>query len=512
MAVRKKSAAKPAAKKPEAERRLLERANARPPAYNPLLGLSEVEKRIYLDTAGGGETSRLAALAALRRIARRSPLAQAYINQVRQNVVGDVAPTPTFSGVVNKRDRAQLQRMWRKWSADPSVNGGESLAGMLRSMVASMAVDGRVFGIMRRSREYPCGLAVMPLERDWLVDEGYDSRVEYELDGVKREGVNGVIRTAAGRTSHYVFYGKPDPTDVAGQHRSGGYSSPTTRSVERVAVPADMVLDLFCARNASDVDGSPSHLLPALRKMDEIARLDDAVVRGMEITAVKMGFITKSVEAPSLAQQQREDKGLKGPPRNWAHRIEELPTGYDFKSFDPEAPNADISRYRMEVIQTAAASLGMDHASLAGDLRDVNYSSIRAGIVAARDMYRVWQEEVERKVLRPVLTRLLDSAEDLGELRISGVSRDAALDTEWRHRSWSWVDPLKDAQAAMKEIEMGIQSPQNLAQQRGRDFDQIMMELAEAKKAMDKAGLLMPGSAPMEEEVEDGDDDEGEED
>ena len=45
-------------------------------------------------------------------------------------------------------------------------------------------------------------------------------------------------------------------------------------------------------------------------------------------------------------------------------------------------------------------------------------------------------------------------------------------------RGWQWVDPLKDAQSALLEISMGINSPQRVAARLGRPYEEILAELA----------------------------------
>ena len=51
-------------------------------------------------------------------------------------------------------------------------------------------------------------------------------------------------------------------------------------------------------------------------------------------------------------------------------------------------------------------------------------------------------------------------------------------------------DPLKEINAFRAEVALGVRSPQEIAARRGRDYDEVVDEIAEAKtKAESKGGL-----------------------
>lgn len=443
--------------------------------------------------------SRLSAIAAVRRIVGVSPLAQAFLNASRAGVVGSTTPTPNFSAVKNKKDRPKLQELWAKFAEEPTTEGTDNLAGVLRALFSSMLVDGRVFCILRRHEDYPCGLALMPLERDWLADQSSNGE-EHEYGG--RKAVNGVIRSVSGRIDSYVFYGKLSAEEVIrerSQYRTIQIFGQNDRKDARI-IPASQVIDMFDARFASDYEGAISHLLPALRKMQSIARLDDALVTAMETSATLYGFITKDKEAPAdatLAEEEGDDY-VENPDEFQAGVIEHLTRGSDFKEFKINAPSGDISKYRSEIIMNIAASLACDFASLSGDLRGVNYSSLRHASIMAQENHKIYQQVIERKVMRPLLKALLATAQLRGDVSITKPSMDEALRTEWRMRAFPWVDPVADIQAAAEGIKIGVNSPQRIAQMQGIDFAQVAEELKEAKRLLTAAGLPFPADQPSQ--------------
>ena len=66
----------------------------------------------------------------------------------------------------------------------------------------------------------------------------------------------------------------------------------------------------------------------------------------------------------------------------------------------------------------------------------------------------------------------------------------------WQGRRWSWVDPLKDIQAAVMAIENGLASPQQIAAQTGRDVADIIDDIKRFHDLLAAAGIeLKPAPA-----------------
>jgi len=443
--------------------------------------------------ASGWASNPYLAITSIRRIVSGSSLAQAYLRQLAINVVGARGPTPTFNNVESKIDRKALSKFWERWACDPSANGKTNWPQFLRALVSSQATDGRVFVVMRRHSDYPFGFALMPVIRDWIVDSVTGSvESEYQINGVTHKAINGVVRGKSGRIKGYLFYDALTPTDVLRKNYYYGWSGVGgligVQSKDRVFIPAEDVCDFMMPRASDDYEGSPSFLLPMVAVLKRISEIDESVATAMYAASCKMGFITKTETAP---QVDPDAPDYVPPPTDFERvSIEELPSGHDFKPFDPSVPNADIWRYRQELVKNMCAGLGVDYATLAGDLREVNFSSMRHGAIAARENYRLWQRDLERLICRPVLTRLLDWATLMGYLKLkSRKTLEQATMTDWRHLAWAWVDPLKDAAASELLVKMGATSPQQVCAGLGNNYESVIADVAEAKRLLEQEGL-----------------------
>ncbi len=443
------------------------------------VGVGETDYRL-LHTATG--SNRMVALAAVRRIAVRSTLCQSYLKIMRTNVVGLHGPAPAFVNVSSDSDRMQLEQLWKRWSRDPTAGGRMDWSSLMRALVGSYAIDGRVFVVMRNHRDYEAMTGLLAVPREWLVDEyGSSEKTFSTFNAGKQTALHGIVRRSSGRTAGYLMYGEVKERDIASDNSGYLYR----RSISEMYFPESMVCDFMSAQSANDIDGNISHIVSVLDMLGRISRLDDSMIIAMQTSAKKMGFITRD----ESSENTDDSKDYVAPVEFEGSHIESLPVGYGFASFDPHAPNGDIAQYRSMLLKNAAAGLAVDHATLGGDLREVNYSSIRHGAITAQDYYRTVQADLEYGVCRPALEFLLDTARMAGELKISDDSYEQALECEWRHRSWAWVDPAKDAEANKSLIRLGVSSPQAVCMSLGIDYRQVVSQLAEAKQMLDAAGL-----------------------
>ena len=99
---------------------------------------------------------------------------------------------------------------------------------------------------------------------------------------------------------------------------------------------------------------------------------------------------------------------------------------------------------------------------------------------------------------RPVWARFMDTAVLAGGLKLPGYDRRRAgyLACNWLPTKWDWVDPLKDANAEIAQIEAGLKSRTQAIAERGYDAEQVDREIAAERKREAELGLdfRRPGS------------------
>jgi capsid protein len=79
----------------------------------------------------------------------------------------------------------------------------------------------------------------------------------------------------------------------------------------------------------------------------------------------------------------------------------------------------------------------------------------------------------------------------------------------WRPRGFDWVDPSKDVKADVDAVLMGFKTRTEIAANHGKDFEEMIDQLAAEQAYIDKKGLnFSRDGAPEEPEEKEGSDDE----
>jgi lambda family phage portal protein len=170
-----------------------------------------------------------------------------------------------------------------------------------------------------------------------------------------------------------------------------------------------------------------------------------------------------------------------------------LPGGWEFQTWSPTHPTANYVGFMKAVKRLIGRAFGRSYASLTGDLSDVNYSSMRTDRVREIEQNKLHQEDLlVRQFSDVIYADWLYTADVSNALGVLAQSHDEILSSSsWMCRGWPWVDPLKDAATAQMEIQMRINSPQRVCAERGRDFYDIVDEIADAEAYAVSKGLTM---------------------
>jgi lambda family phage portal protein len=170
--------------------------------------------------------------------------------------------------------------------------------------------------------------------------------------------------------------------------------------------------------------------------------------------------------------------------------METLPQGYDYKPHDPAYPTGEIKPFMQVVLQGAAAGLDVSYPTLANDLSNVNFSSLRAGKGEERDEWRDIQQWIIEALHDRVFERWLPLAFLSGQTGNLPVSKiDKFMQPRWRPRGWAYVSPGEEANANQREMSAMIRSPQQIVAERGEDLETVFADIAAAKELALAYGL-----------------------
>ena len=417
-----------------------------------------------------------------RDMAKNSEHYLRWLNLFVANVVGDgfkLKPVPgrmTNDEKIDTKAAAFISYHWWKWAGDPNltdVTGRKSFAAICRLCAENWARDGEAFVLIDRAAQNNYGFSlrvVRPDAIDETMNRGFGTTAI-------RNGVEVDRRTLR----PVAYYFRADREDPAASYVAN-------RPV--VCVPAEDVLHLFTQHDETQTRGIPlGHaVLKKLKMLDEynfaelVAARDEANTTG--IYSAPLGRDSE------LGEYDETDAAALTMPSEPGTKIM-LEPGWDYKTVTPIHPNRELTAFKNSMLRDIASGLGLEYACFANDWGGVSFSSVRAGTLAERDHWRTLQAQMIEQLASPVFRAWLESF-----LRYSISSpylpSDYArlVEHEFRGRTWEWVDPMKDVNAAAVAVAHGWKTDGQIAADYGTDFEENLAEAKRLKKKKEAAGIL----------------------
>ena len=421
-----------------------------------------------------------------------------YIRLFRNNVVGTgftfkAQPCELIGHPeIDLKAKKFLEYHFWKWSKsrrECDLSGRMNLAAIFRLMAANWARDGEAIAIIERDAPTAYRLQLRVVRPDAL-DETLNGRGTSAAT-IIRNGVE--IDRATRRPVAYFFRStREDPAAVY-----------IDSSIPPVRIPASDVIHLFSTEDAVQTRGIPlthaslkkgkmlddfnqSELVAAIDETNTIGTFKDKSARdpaaaGFDPSgAAPEGYSTEE----KAAYTQKSEPGTK----LW------LDGDIEFQWHSPNHPNREVTPFKRSFLRDISVGLGVDYNIFANDLGEVNFSSIRAGTLAMRDNWKVYQDDFIDMVVNPIYEAWL-AAFLQTPLANPYVPSDypRLAEFEFKGRTWDWVDPLKDINAAKIAVENGWKTNEEItAQFGGADFMENCERLKIENMAKAASGITPP--------------------
>ena len=418
-----------------------------------------------------------------RDLERNNPTIRSFLRAVAVNVVGPdgihlSAQVRNNNGELNDSINTRIEDAWAEWCEDPLIGGRQDFNSFQRTMVRSWSRDGEV--LIRKWRGFSGNRFEFGLEAidPDLLDETLN-RSSADGDNAIRLGVE--VDQYARPVAYYLW---DRPASLLGMA--------TPR--ERKRIPADEIIHLFAVERQNQTRGVTelaSIMVPS-KMLDGYVESELVAAR---VAAGKMGFFQrKRDEAAGFLQGDKNGEfQMEVTPGTFGI----LPDGYELSTFDPHHPNSSYGSFIKDTMRRIASGLGLNYNSLASDLENVNYSSMRSGQLIEQDTWRTVQQWWIAGFLKPIYSEWLDAALLSGALKLDSRDFRKFLDARWSPRGWTWVDPLKDTQAGVLAIQSGLSSRSALLAQQGYDFEEVLEQLAEEDELAAAAGVNIAGPSTV---------------
>ncbi|MDG1116800.1 MAG: phage portal protein [Flavimaricola sp.] len=377
------------------------------------------------------------------------------------NLVGDGIKPSSLIGDADLRD--QVQKLWLAWTDEADADSLTDFYGLQAMVAREMFVAGECF-VRFRPRRAEDGLMV-PLQLQLLQSE----MLPFEKTETAANGNPircGIEFDLIGRRVAYHF-----------RRRHPGDSTDQRVAIpETVRVPAEDVLHIYRPIDAGQIRGLP-HVAPAMVRLFLLDQYDDAELDRKKTAAMFAGFITKTAPEDPMIGEGAADLDGAALASLEPGTMQVLLPGEDVKFSSPADVGGGYEAFQYRTLLAVSASLGLPYHLVTGDVRQANYSSLRAELVEFRRRIGQLQHGVmAHQLCRPIWRRWLETAVLSGALDIGDPA--VARPVQWIPPRWDWVDPLKDIQAQVLAMEAGITSRRKVVEATGYDVEEVDRENA----------------------------------
>ena len=420
-----------------------------------------------------------------RELERNNDYAKKFINMCKVNVVGKTgfilqnkARDPGPNGKPDKMANDIIESEWQKWGkkGNCTVDGQVSWLGEQELFIKTVARDGEFLGRIIRGYKNPWKFALQNLEADLLNE--YLNISDSSGQNLVKMGIE------------YDEWNRPLYYHLRKKH-PGDYFRSQFSAYTYERVPASEIIHCFIPDRSTQGRGIP-WMHTAARRMNQVGEYEYAEVVAARVAASKMGFFTKTDTNPmSVMGDDKDEKG------NFitdaeAGTFEDLPPGYDFKPFLPDHPTTQFGNFIKASLRGVSSGLNVSYNSLANDLENVNFSSMRSGAIEERDNWKQIQQWMIEGFITQVFEAWLDMLLLTNRTILPYAKYEKFNSPVWHGRIFDWVDPEKDIDAEIKMVRAGWKTNGKVVSERmNMELEDVYEQLAEEKKLAEKYGLTL---------------------
>lgn len=421
-----------------------------------------------------GDLRRMRARA--RDLGRNDGNIKRYFRLLQNNVIGPMGiklQAQVWAGnQLDARSNAAIEEAWRVWSSAPvTLDGKQTLRQFERSILRSMACDGEVFVRIWKTMD---GLRLQAIDAD-LIDETYSRKRQ----GRQNEIRMGIEVDDVGRPVGYWVWDGPSSNAISRQ---------------RYFVPAQEMVHLYDPERLNQTRGVPwihaimvpAHMLRAYEESEAVAA---------RVAASKMGFFVKR---PDSMGADLSTETLPATTSANPGTFDIVPEGYGVETWSPDHPTSQFSAFIKQLLRRIASGLSVFYNVLANDAEGVSYSTMRSFALVERDDWRSIQQDFIDMWRRPLYAVWIGIAILTGEVKLASSNPQRYMAVRHRPRGWQWIDPEKEAKAAILAIQAGLGTRTGFLAEKGEDIEDIFAELAREESLAAEYGISIAATAPTD--------------
>jgi lambda family phage portal protein len=428
-----------------------------------------------------------------RDLVRNSPHASRAVRVLASHIAG-TGVRPRARVTSPERDTREAvhrvtQDEWDRFVENCDLTGQLDFYGQQRLMMRAVAESGEALRIWR------------PMQIDgrlrWRCEVIEGDMLDHQKNEVRSDGsriIQGVEFDAAGRRAAYWLHER-HPGE---RYTPGGLIWDVRR------VPAEYVDHLYEVLRPGQVRGVSwfAPVAMVLRDLDDLAEAEVVRKKLEACIAMVVHNAHDDTDTGAAVSPATDDSGAalrtsSGAPveRMTPGMVLEARPGWGVEFNAPPASDGLVEHMK-ERLHAIAAGVGVTYFAMTGDMSQANYSSMRAGELEFSRLVEIWQADLMvTQSGVPAWNRVMEAARVNGELRmpVTPIAR-------WTPPKRPWVDPQKDASAAILQMRAGLLSAQDVIERTGRTPEEVVADLREWREMTEGLDLEASPDRPTAEE------------
>jgi lambda family phage portal protein len=425
-----------------------------------------------------------------RDLTQNDAIAIRYIRLLIDNVPGhkgiDMRPKiRKADGTLDTAANKKLKTAWEKWGRSVTQDG-MSWKRYQKTFIETAARDGEVFTHFIRSRAK--GLQLK------LIDSAH---LDAQHDDILKGGnlIYSSVEVNEGGTPVAYWPWKRYPGDrLINQN-------------ERIRIPVSDAVLCFRQTYPFQVRGY-SWLSNVMNDLKQAKEYNFTELVSARVASLKGVYFTRPDgvgENEEEDEEEDEDEHIQRPLEPGG--ADSLPAGWDVKQVDPKHPTQEFSKFVTKILQRIASGLSVSYHSVASDLGEHDFSSLRAGSLLDRDTYRGIQSWMIESFCDRIYREWVNFEMLRGKLDIPKSKQDQLYEVTWHPRGWSYVNPQQELQAIELMLNNTLDSKSNVVAERGRDYEEILAERKADRELEELYGESLTNKEVAKEAVKNSDED-----
>lgn len=410
-----------------------------------------------------------------RKMVRSNPYGKRFIATLKSNVIGPSGVSIQAQSMIYRRGEGDvldtaandaIEKAFKDWGQHHcDYLGKHNWVDMQNMAISCAGQDGEFIFQQETSGKYGYQLkCIDPELLDVLKNEHYG----------KNEIRLGVEYNKKGEVIAYWFREKE-----INQYDRGKSNR----------VMAEKIIHGFISEWPDQSRGIP-WMHASLERSKHLEKYDEAAIVKARSTAATMAFL----------QSPPGDDAYEGDEQYGNDTIDQYEAGSIRDIGDRQVVNVDsayphqmYAQFVKSHLQGIASGLGISYHTLANDLEGVNYSSIRAGVLEDREIFKGLQNWFIRSFVQPVYERWLLNAwaTKMISVGIKPLNRpiDEYMPAHYQGRRWAWVDPAKDGAFHKMAIDERLKSRSQIMREQGDDPESVWREIQRDQQMMEQLGI-----------------------